>query len=295
MIQVVDDGRYPGNGHNTGVCAPGLKPKDLCGIPWRVAFALQADGWWLRSDVIWSKPNPMPESVTDRPTRSHEYVFLLAKSSSYFYDAAAVSEPAVMKPQQRLTPRNGKEQGYPLHRRPEGGTNPVTRNRRSVWEITTQPYSGAHFATFPEELVRLCIAAGTSERGCCAACGAPWERLLNKERSFESGSGRSGMMPVGKNGSKLQGGGETLDVRRGPIVHSTTTGWEHTCRCDSRETKPCVVLDPFCGSGTVCEVAYKMGRTGIGIDLKYDYVKLAEQREPPMAKFGFVLVNQDGT
>jgi DNA modification methylase len=112
----------------------GLKKKDLCGIPWRVAFALQADGWYLRSDIIWSKLNPMPESVTDRCTKAHEYLFLLAKSERYFYDAQA--------------------SGY------GNGAN-GTRNRRSVWTIATQPYPEAHFATFPEALVEPCILAGS--------------------------------------------------------------------------------------------------------------------------------------
>ena len=116
----------------------GLKPKDLVGIPWRVAFALQADGWYLRSDIIWSKPNPMPESVTDRPTKAHEYVFLLTKSPRYYYDADAIREPIY------------SEQG---------------RNKRSVWEIATQPYPEAHFATFPEKLVEPCILAGCPQDG----------------------------------------------------------------------------------------------------------------------------------
>jgi DNA modification methylase len=108
-----------------------LKPKDLCGIPWRVAYALQADGWYLRSDIIWHKPNPMPESVTDRPTKAHEYLFLLSKRPRYFYDADAIRE----------------EEDGP--------------NRRSVWTMSTRPYAAAHFATFPPELPERCIKAGT--------------------------------------------------------------------------------------------------------------------------------------
>lgn len=114
----------------------GLKPKDLVGVPWRLAFALQADGWYLRSDIIWYKPNCQPESVKDRPTRSHEYVFLLSKSEDYYYDHDAVREPADM-PGQR-------------------------RNRRSVWSINTEPFAGAHFATFPPSLVEPCVIAGTA-------------------------------------------------------------------------------------------------------------------------------------
>ena len=149
---------------------PGLKPKDLVGIPWRVAFALQADGWYLRQDIIWAKPNPMPESVTDRCTKAHEYIFLLAKSARYYYDAEAVKEQSTMHPvdwNQDGTPRRdshvrGDFSGKNTQRGKEAfRAISATRNRRSVWTITTKPYSGAHFATFPPELPRLCILAGS--------------------------------------------------------------------------------------------------------------------------------------
>jgi DNA modification methylase len=146
----------------------GLKPKDLIGIPWRAAFALQADGWYLRSDIIWAKPNPMPESVTDRPTKAHEYLFLLSKSPSYFYDATAVREDDagtdhtrnVIGPEPSLEPSNGLR---PAHGgiRTLNGRNGTGRNRRSVWTVTTQPYPGAHFATFPPKLIEPCILAGS--------------------------------------------------------------------------------------------------------------------------------------
>lgn len=124
---------------------PGLKPKDLIGIPWRVAFALQADGWYLRQDIIWHKPNPMPESVRDRCTKAHEYIFLLSKSEQYYFDHEAMQEEATM--------------------RCPGNTNPTTRNRRSVWTVQTKPFKGAHFATFPPALVDPCILAGAPEGG----------------------------------------------------------------------------------------------------------------------------------
>jgi DNA modification methylase len=167
-----------------------LKAKDLVGIPWRVAFALQADGWWLRSDIIWAKPNPMPESVRDRPTRAHEYLFLLAKAERYWYDARAIAEPF----QYGDHPRNGapgppiQAPGQPAQsgitkRRRSGNKERILgpgrcrpdshigasipwedrsglRNARSVWTVATQPYSGSHFATFPEALVRPCILVG---------------------------------------------------------------------------------------------------------------------------------------
>jgi DNA modification methylase len=145
---------------------PGLKPKDLVGIPWRVAFALQADGWYLRSDIIWAKPNPMPESVTDRPTKSHEYLFLLSKSPRYYYDNDGVREPHTAP--ERQGKRNS---GWDFGDYNAGNSehvldyNPAGRNLRSVWTIATQPYPGAHFATFPQALVEPCIKAGCPEGG----------------------------------------------------------------------------------------------------------------------------------
>ena len=154
-----------------------LKPKDLIGIPWRVTLALQADGWYLRSDIIWHKPNPMPESVTDRPTKSHEYLFLLAKSDRYYYDHAAIAEPIMAVSQARLR-RGTSDQhknadgapGQPRHTgavhapRPYDPTRevPETRNKRTVWTVQPRPYPGAHFATYPPELIEPCVKAGSA-------------------------------------------------------------------------------------------------------------------------------------
>ena len=170
--------------HKTGGIIPkGLKPKDLVGIPWRVAFALQSDGWYLRQDIIWHKPNPMPESVTDRCTKAHEYIFLLSKSAKYFYDADAISEKAKYYNITGMDATgykdaysfNGKhknlmDRGQNIHsmhvKRSKGEGEPDTegkRNKRSVWKINTKPYKEAHFATFPEELPTLCIKAGSSK------------------------------------------------------------------------------------------------------------------------------------
>lgn len=143
---------------------PGLKAKDLVGIPWRVAFALQADGWYLRSDIIWAKPNPMPESITDRCTKSHEYIFMLTKSSRYYYDHEAIMETA--NPCRVDYPGNQKNNSVDpvLQATRMKGRVVETgdrKNRRTVWNIATQPYLGSHFATFPEEIPRLCILAGS--------------------------------------------------------------------------------------------------------------------------------------
>ena len=146
-----------------------LKPKDLIGIPWRVAFALQQDGWYLRQDIIWHKPNPMPESVTDRCTKSHEYIFLLSKSEKYFYDADAIRETLAESSIKRLNQDIDKQVGST---RAHGGQkfngNMKTfgdvekgANKRSVWTVTTKPYSGSHFAVFPEKLIEPCIQAGS--------------------------------------------------------------------------------------------------------------------------------------
>ena len=210
----------------------GLKPKDLVGIPWRVAFALQADGWWLRQDIIWHKPNPMPESVRDRCTKAHEYVFLLTKSERYYYDAEAVSEAVAVSttarisqpslplqagsdrvpgktngPMKEVGPRFGGnkfgDSDDPKHATKSGNVYQIPdangrRNRRSVWTVTTKPYSGAHFATMPPDLVEPCILAGCPEGG--------------------------------------------------------------------------TVLDPFAGSGTTLAVAAELGRSGIGCELNPEYI-----------------------
>jgi DNA modification methylase len=227
-----------------GYTPPGLKAKDLVGIPWRVAFALQADGWWLRQDIIWHKPNPMPESVRDRCTKAHEYVFLLTKSERYFFDNDAVSEPIAASSVERLSQPTlavqagssrvpGKTNGNMKAvvrssgnkaRKPASARGvPVdtgsgtagavagsvpwegsTRNKRSVWTVTTRPFKGAHFAVMPSALAEPCILAGCPDGG--------------------------------------------------------------------------TVLDPFSGSGTTLAVAAKLGRNAIGFELNPDYIQLAEQR-----------------
>lgn len=146
----------------------GLKPKDLVGIPWRLAFALQADGWYLRSDIIWHKPNPMPESVTDRPTKSHEYLFLLTKSPRYYYNHEAIKEESVTNTEGQSIRFGGSKYGDstdPKHATKSGNIYEDTgkRNRRDVWTINTKPFKGAHFAVMPEALVEPCVLAGSAE------------------------------------------------------------------------------------------------------------------------------------
>lgn len=168
----IESGAYPSKMTRTGAIqeGSGLKPKDLIGIPWRVAFALQADGWYLRQDIIWHKPNPMPESVRDRCTKAHEYIFLLSKSERYYFDSEAIKEPAVdgrtgtgvgWGTTSKTMPGDGRQRDRVVSAESERST----RNKRSVWTVTTKPYKGAHFATFPPDLIEPCIKAGCPEGG----------------------------------------------------------------------------------------------------------------------------------
>lgn len=259
----------------------GFKPKDLIGIPWMLAFALRADGWYLRSDIIWHKPNPMPESVTDRPTKAHEYIFLLTKSKHYFYDAEAIKEPSIDG-----TSRRDKN---PLERKrfPTATVNGVRNrdkvfpmaNKRSVWSITTQAFPEAHFATFPEELPYICIKAGTSEHGCCPSCAAPYERILNKVADAPL---KNGQQSKAKHIITEQRGASSLNTS----MHTTntvqvfeTTGWQPTCICDQTGAiHNSIVLDPFMGAGTTAVVSKGLGRDYLGIELNPAYIKIANKR-----------------
>lgn len=216
----------------------------LLGLPWMVARSLQQDGWLLRQDIVWHKPSPMPESVSDRCTRAHEFVFMFTKSRDYFYDAEAIKEGS--------------------------DSSPTGKNRRSVWKIASTPYAGAHFATMPTTLAELCIKAGTSEHGACTACGAPYGRQIEKRKITRSRPNRY----VKRTGSKGTGNSCANTVAG---VETTTVGWKQGCSCVSW-TDPCVVLDPFAGSGTTLAVAKSLGRTGWGIELNAEYVELARRR-----------------
>ena len=267
---------------------PGLKPKDLCGIPWSVAFALQADGWYLRSDIIWAKPNPMPESVTDRPTKSHEYLFLLSKRAKYAYDADAVREEH--SPNSHGSPNinpGSKADAEGFTTNGQGKTtlgywtkeSAAGRNRRTVWSIATQPYSGSHFATFPEALVEPCIKAGASEAGCCPECGAQFERVTERGDVVPDAPGYK---PRGNNytkdgiGSGMWAAGSPKPMPNHHYEY-TTTGFSPTCS-HKHDPIPCTVFDPFAGSGTVGLVARRLGRHFVGVDLSAEYLQLARKR-----------------
>lgn len=257
----------------------GLKPKDLVGVPWRVAFALQADGWYLRSDIIWAKPNPMPESVTDRPTKSHEYLFLLTKKPKYYYDAEAVRETALNEGRvvkaTGASSKNGQSPDDVNNRNTAVGftqhdTTVTGRNKRTVWTIPTQSFPDAHFATFPEKLVEPCILAGTSERGVCGECGAPWVRVVETE--YDNPGNRTTNGPRSTDNRDItEGFAQRLEKR------TTTTGWSPSCE-HGPATVPATVLDPFMGSGTVALVAQKLGRRAVGVDLSAQYLDMAAKR-----------------
>jgi DNA modification methylase len=250
----------------------GLKPKDLIGIPWMVAFALRSAGWYLRQDIIWHKPNPMPESVTDRCTKSHEYIFLLSKSAKYYYDHEAIKQPLV-----RLwTETNGgnlsnkgvhKKNGAYLEDAKRSYPMPDENgaNKRSVWTVTTKPFSEAHFATFPEDLIVDCIKAGCPEY-VCNKCGKAREKIIETEiirrerpNQFTSYRAINGQPDQTKQG-----------------VRTEVTGLTD-CGCGAGFS-PGVCLDPFMGAGTTALVARKLNRNYIGFELNQEYIKIAERR-----------------
>lgn len=291
----------------------GSSSGNLVGMPWRVALALQADGWVLRQDIIWAKPSPMPESVRNRCTKAHEYIFLLTKKGSgYFCDMEAVRENSLGPIQEGQSASSGYS-GNPriTNYHKLVGDSGGTRNKRSVWNVedenrlfcwlgdnapellkeyllglgekldvwnvASEAYSGAHFATFPKKLILPCILAGTSEKGCCVKCGAPWKRVteekkLTRERpnDYVKRTGEEGT------GSSCANSVAGVDVK--------TVGWEPTCDCDSDaeglaedvvpyDVEPCVVLDPFVGSGTTCCVAIANKRRSVGVDLSEEYLR----------------------
>lgn len=261
--------------------SPHLKPKDLVGIPWMVAFALRADGWYLRSDIIWHKPNPMPESVRDRPTKSHEYIFLLTKGERYYYDHVAIMEPVAASSIARVSQNGGNPTFAAGRDRTEAAgrgrqtlradqlVNLHGRNKRSVWTVATRPYSGEHFATYPPDLIEPCILAGSSPQA-CGVCGTPWARCVEIKRGERDDAGRT-------HSTTEQRLGRTPVPERGWESTRQTTGWRPTCKHDDGSGLS-TVLDPFNGSGTTGLVAVRHGRNYVGVDISDEYLDLARQR-----------------
>jgi DNA modification methylase len=328
----------------------GVKPKDLIGQPWLLAFALRADGWFLRSCIIWAKPNCMPESTKDRPTTAHSYVFMFSKKPRYFWDQEALREPAewarwgdqtVPKHEGTETasgwiPEKTKEQLRHLNQAPDrkqldggfgvksmgGRADPADggKNARTVWTIPTEPNALAicrlcdaywqggaprehcgqpvvqHFAAFPRELVRRMILAGTSERGVCPKCFAPWIREVEQTPISTPTYSEP-------RGYTISGAKDTI-TRLGDGVRTKTLGWKPTCECEGGDARdrmastdqepttglrvtgrglvstlaPATVLDPFSGSGTTLLVARQLGRHAIGVELNERYCAMSRAR-----------------
>jgi DNA modification methylase len=260
---------------HSAIVPEGLKPKDLVGIPWRVAFALQADGWFLRQDIIWAKPNPMPESVTDRCTKSHEYIFLLSKSAKYYYDNEAIKEPTLTNDTSIRDRDNTRLNNTPGRTHMNGlkNNNYETRNKRDVWTINTKPFKGAHFAVMPEALVEPCVLAGTSEAGACAMCKKPYVRIIEKGEiaERETRDHLVNVIPGRDKPSRMQS-------KHMLAIPKSTVGWSQACDCETSDVVPCKVLDPFTGSGTVAVVSLRLGRSFVGVELNPEYAEIAEKR-----------------
>jgi DNA modification methylase len=266
-----------------------LPDGNLAGVPWLCALALQADGWILRQEIIWQKPSAMPEAVKNRCTKAHEQLFLFAKKVGYFYDQEAVKVPAA-DPQRPAQPNYSRSlPGNPYASQGTPGALWGERgwaNRRSVWSINPANYPGSHFAVFPEELVEPCVKAGTSEKGCCAQCGAPWRRVVEDGgtvggKPHDRRHGEDNPYRLDRQTGLAAAGAWAVWVRK-------TVGWEPTCKCvgdveigEDGNTEhpvpppvvPCTVLDPFVGSGTACRVALGLGRHSVGIDLSEKYLQ----------------------
>jgi DNA modification methylase len=276
----------------------GIKPKDLMGMPWRVALALQADGWYLRDAVIWHKPAPMPGSQQDRCTSSYEFIFQLTKSRRYFFDMDAIKEPLKPSSESRGEVAFGGNKGGgdagsasrlysgnswkgssftegktgAVHdnqgqgeRNPTGGSTP-----RNVWTMASGGFKEAHFATFPIELPLRCIKASTSSKGCCSGCGAPWQRItertaLKRERPNEL-TKRTGEDGTGNHCANTVAG-----------VEARTIGWEPTCDCQL-DVSPCRVLDPFNGAGTTAVACRRLGIDYVGCELNQEYIDMSYRR-----------------
>lgn len=260
--------RNAGSRYAVRKIVPVLPPKSLMMIPARFAIAMQDDGWILRSEIVWAKRAPMPESVTDRPTKSHEMIYLFAKQGSYWYDQEAVRERA-----------SGNSHGGGLvgdHRKDVGlgrfqrglmiAKVTPDRNMRDVWHLSPEPTRAEHFAAFPTEIPRRCILAGCPEQ-VCAVCGKPYEPELKRSNLTRT-------IPNGYRPDELKMHG--VNRRAGESIIERT-GLHPTCKCNA-ETRPGIVLDFFMGTGTTAYMARKLGRSYIGCDLNADYVAMARRR-----------------
>lgn len=269
----------------------GLKPKNLIGVPWRFAFAAQAEGFYLRSDVIWAKGvsflpdyagSCMPESTKDRFTRSHEHIFMLSKKPNYYFDMEAIKEPGQEHPGKAGTFKreNGKRneveipgQGYTTHREERDDRVPAGRQPRDVWIINPQPSPIQHYAIMPEKIPEIAIKCATSERGVCPACLAPWTRLVERNNPSKASNVGEDLTNGAAKTSNPQTSKGLHRNGGGVYASSQVIGWQPGCSCNAGEPIGATVLDPFCGSGTTLRVAIRLGRRAVGVDTSAEYIR----------------------
>lgn len=245
-------------------------------VPTSVAMALRADGWRLVQDIIWYAPNKMPESVTNRCSKSHEHIFLLAKGKDWYFDHEAIKVGAKSKYKSSdFIPNSDKDkQATAATAASANGRDDEVMdrdvNKRDVWVVPVASFKGAHFATFSPRLIEPCILAGTSEYGCCAECGKPYERVVVKSGAVVVGNEGKYDRSIASNRNGLPGSNSTLS---GVPATTTTAGWRQGCEHVGAGVVPCLVLDPFAGSGTTPATAVSLGRRGVGIDLSERYLR----------------------
>lgn len=277
-------GRDKGSADKKAIKHPYVKKKELFGVPWMLAISLQKDGWYLRCDIIWEKSNPMPDGAKDRPTRGHEYLFLLSKSPQYFYDYYRVLEDTEEKPDgvqsfgarnQKGTYRMDQERSFQHYGK---------RNKRSVWTTSVSSFQGDHFATYPPQLIEPCIMASTSEYGCCVKCGTPWSRQFEKvEVGVDPKMDKGLKKRKSESVNYFEDECPTIEEEKETeySLELVSKGWEKGCKCKTDEVTSCLVLDPFSGTGTTGEVALKHGQRYVGIELNKKYIEISRERLHP--------------
>lgn len=264
---------------------PDFKAKDLCMVPFRVAIALQEDGWYVRRDIVWNKPSCMPDASEDRPGSSHEFVFLISKKANYYYDNEAVKvaiskayakdkRPAGVLRQKMYDNSKYVKYGYVEKIEKDlSGVRDDTRNLRDVWHINTTAFTDAHFAVMPPDLAELCILAGTSEKGHCPSCGAGWRRIL-KTNDGDTIKANISLKRANTPGSKTSA---TSVFRTGKISVKHTAGWEASCDC-GRDPIPALVFDPFGGALTTALVAWENKRSALVCELYSEFIRMGKER-----------------
>ncbi len=281
------------NGNMTRV--EGIPAKNLLLIPERFAIAMQDAGWYVRQQIVWSKASCMPESVRDRFTSAWEPIFMFTKSPRYYFDQEAVRVPSVSPQQEAHNQRYAKAYDFGVSKDGNGQPNntnhvglhsrpgPGGANMRNVWHLSPEPLKESHYAAFVTEIPRRCILAGTSEKGCCPTCGAPWRRVVERESApFEQTRRQQHLTSAQVERMQGRQSGGITSTTFGLAAHEmparSTTGWTPSCSCPPTEPRPCVVLDPFLGAGTTALVADRLGRDCWGIELNPEYAAMARRR-----------------